>query len=201
MPQPDAASISAIIAAARQANATALADTLAGPGATAALASLGHSLLGDDAALAQDIAAEIAKGGDNLGQRLQEAEQRYLIRLTQADPSIGDIAVLFPVGRTLTTADLDNTKDARSRQIASHDLTNQWLAYGVSGGFLAIILLVLFAPLNTSPLKELLYTLIGVVATGWANIIGFYFGSSAGSLQKSQAMGEALNQSIKQQGS
>ena len=43
-------------------------------------------------------------------------------------------------------------------------------------------------------MKELLFTLFGVVATGWANIIGFYFGSSASSAQKSQTISTALLQ-------
>jgi hypothetical protein len=40
--------------------------------------------------------------------------------------------------------------------------------------------------------KDLLFTLLGVVATGWANIIGFCFGSSVGSAQKSQTISSAL---------
>ena len=40
----------------------------------------------------------------------------------------------------------------------------------------------------------MLYTLLGVLATAWANIIGFYFGSSVGSLQKSQTLQASLLQ-------
>ena len=40
----------------------------------------------------------------------------------------------------------------------------------------------------------MLYTLLGVLATAWANIIGFYFGSAVGSLQKSQTLQASLLQ-------
>ncbi len=40
--------------------------------------------------------------------------------------------------------------------------------------------------------RDLLFTLLGVVATGWATIIGYYYGSSSGSAQKSLALAQAL---------
>lgn len=121
------------------------------------------------------------------------------MRLRQADASW---LAAFPVNRIMTQQDLDNTIDARKRQIELHDTTNKWLAYLVSAAFFVLILLVIVWPSPAEgPAKDILFTLLGVVATGWANIIGFYFGSSAGSQQKSFALSAALNRSIQQGGS
>jgi hypothetical protein len=84
---------------------------------------------------------------------------------------------------------------ALQRQIIAHDFTNQVLAYLVTAAFFALIVLLMFSnaimPKDTGA-KDLLFILLGVVATGWANIIGFYFGSSVGSAQKSQTISSAL---------
>jgi hypothetical protein len=93
---------------------------------------------------------------------------------------------------------VQGTENGLERQIIAHDFTNQVLAYLVTGIFFALIVLLMFSteimPKATTDagVKDLLFTLLGVVATGWANIIGFYFGSSAGSAQKSQTISTAL---------
>ncbi len=192
--------LATIKAAAVKAQASTLAGMLDGPGGSVGLAALGRVLLGDDSATPADIAAAVQQGGPDLPLQLQQAEQQCLTRLQQADTSW---LVAFPIGNSMTPQDLDNTLDARKRQIALHDDTNRWLAYGVSVAFFALIVVVVVLPnfVDDSPIKDLLFTLLGVVATGWANIIGYYFGSSAGSQQKSMTIGAALNQSIRQSGS
>jgi hypothetical protein len=179
------------------ANAGILADMLDGPSSAVAIAALGRVLLGDDNAAAADIAAAVKQGGVDLSLQLQQAEQQCLSRLHQADPSW---LAAFPVGNVVTQLNVDDTLDARKRQIELHDNTNRVLAYVVTGEFFILILVVTFfsGRFDDSAVKNLLFTLLGVVATGWANIIGFYFGSSAGSQQKSQTIGAALTRSIHQ---
>lgn len=84
---------------------------------------------------------------------------------------------------------------AQQRQIALHDKTNQWLAYGVTAGFFLLIVLLFFFPGSgaNDGARNLLFTLLGVVGTGWATIISYYFGSSMGSNQKSQTIDAILN--------
>jgi hypothetical protein len=192
--------LATIKAAATNAQAGILAGMLDGPAGSVGLAALGRVLLGDDNAGTADIAAVVQQGGADLTLQLQQAEQQCLTRLQQADPAW---LAAFPIGNTMTPQNLDNTLDARKRQIALHDDTNRWLAYGVSIAFFAlIVVLITVSPTHwgDGSMKDLLFTLLGVVATGWANIIGYYFGSSAGSQQKSMAINAALSQSISQSG-
>jgi hypothetical protein len=62
------------------------------------------------------------------------------------------------------------------------------LAYITTFGFFALIFLLIYFP-NTSqsPYKDILLTMMGIVGTAWAGIIGFYFGSSVGSQRQLQA--------------
>ncbi|MBS0640633.1 MAG: hypothetical protein JSS43_12215 [Proteobacteria bacterium] len=67
-------------------------------------------------------------------------------------------------------------------EIRNHGFTLRMLAYGVSVGFFLLIYLLLFAQRQlSSEFRDLLLTMTGVVGTGWASIISFYFGSSVGS--------------------
>jgi hypothetical protein len=193
--------LATIKAAAANAQAGILAGMLDGPASSVGLAALGQVLLGDDRAATGDIAAAVQQGGADLPLQLQQAEQQCLARLQQADTSW---LAAFPVGGAMSQQDEDNTLDARKRQIALHDDTNRWLAYGVSLAFFVLIVVVIAVPdthWGTGAVKDLLFTLLGVVATGWANVIGYYFGSSAGSQQKSMAINAALSQSISQNNS
>ena len=195
-----------IKAAAAKAGAPILADALDGAGAAAALMAIGHTLLGDDNAKPEDIQAKLAQAVPDDAKLFPEAEQRYLGGQQQSDPALVGVFETFPVARVMTTEDLDNTKDARALQVQSHDKTNERLAYAVSAALLLVIVAITCGPTlasylgvtTTNPFSQLVYILVGVVATGWANIIGFYFGSSAGSMQKSQTISSALSQSIKQ---
>jgi hypothetical protein len=90
----------------------------------------------------------------------------------------------------------NGSQNALHSQITVNDSTNRVLAYLVTGAFFGLIVLLMLSsvvmPNVDGGVKDLLFTLLGVVATGWANIIGFYFGSSVGSAQKSQTISSAL---------
>lgn len=99
-----------------------------------------------------------------------------------------------PAQAATTAAEADLT-DARARQISLHDTTNRALAFLVTGMFAVVLLALIFCgSWIERGSRDILFTLLGVLGTGWANIIGFYFGSSAGSQQKSQAISAALTQ-------
>jgi uncharacterized membrane-anchored protein len=83
----------------------------------------------------------------------------------------------------------------RARQFQHNEDTNRRLAYMVTGAFFLLIVLLLFVGdrfTTQEGVRNLLFTLLGVVATGWTTIISYYFGSSSGSSQKTQTLATML---------
>jgi len=193
---PDADALKALKSAIAS-DAPQLVKLLDGPNADIAISALGKTLLDDSqASLAQVTAA--AQQGDKL--KIAAAEQEAQMRLRQGSgPSLADLTALVKAETEEEKTANENTENARQMQIKTHDSTTKWLAYIVTVAFFALIATLMFRRFDNTDagLRDLLFTMLGVVATGWANIIGFYFGSSAGSAQKSQAM-QALLQ--RQQG-
>jgi hypothetical protein len=186
------------LAASIRNTAPGLADLLAGANAAIAVAALGRSLLGDVQAGAAEVAAAVAKNTPQTRLAVLAAEQSFRLRLRENNVPIASLSaqtvqsVLDSAAKSEALAFADTDK-ARQRQIESHDNTNAWLAYIVTAGFFLIIGILIFAGnVVDYGAKNILYTLLGVVGTGWANIIGFYFGSSAGSQQKSATISAAL---------
>jgi membrane protein DedA with SNARE-associated domain len=110
-----------------------------------------------------------------------------------------------------TTTIANTTPDTtRLDQIASHNWTATGLAFITTIGFFALIGVLLLvswagggspapvtgattaagAALTQGPFHDLLNTVIGIVGTGWATIVGYYFGSSTGSKQKTETLSE-----------
>ncbi len=97
-----------------------------------------------------------------------------------------------------TTTAIGGTHDRQNRIDVN---TATALAFITTILFFAIIFIVILhgigpqtagaQPVQT-PERDLLFTLLGVIATGWATIIGYYYGSSSGSAQKSLALAQAL---------
>jgi hypothetical protein len=176
--------------------APALAKLLDGPNAGLAVAALGKALLGDAQAAVADVVMAARSGDDATRLKIIEAQQDSARRLQDSRPALS----LSDLGSSTASEekmDTQDREDARQRQITLHDETNKWLAYIVTSAFfLIIVLLIFFGERITSDraVSNILFALLGMVGTSWANIIGFYFGSSSGSQQKSQTINDALLQ-------
>jgi hypothetical protein len=188
-----------------------LAALLTGASPGIAVSALGRVLLFDAQAALPDILAEAQKDDAGVRSAILVAEQSCGSRLRTADPAAAlppaaPVAPAPAAPAAVKAADphpvvgggvnLD-TENARQMQIKTHDKVNKNLAYIVTFGFFLLILVLIFsarvlAKPQYSGSRDILFTLMGVVGTGWATIIGFYFGSSAGSAQKSQTLGAAL---------
>lgn len=61
------------------------------------------------------------------------------------------------------------------------------LAIGITTGFFAVLILLLLRP---EPASGVATTLLGALGAAWVAVIGFYFGSSAGSQLKTRLLAE-----------
>jgi hypothetical protein len=190
------ATLLATLKTAIEPGAPTLASLLDGPNAIISIRAVAKTLLGDSEAPLPDVVTS-AQTADKL--KLAAAEQEAQLRVRQnSSRSLQDLAPP-PAAEPATTAPA--APATRQTQIAEHDATAKWLAYIVTAAFFGLIAILLYASWKGNNLPSdaanLLLVLLGVVATGWSNIIGFYFGSSAGSAQKSQTISDALLQANK----
>ena len=81
----------------------------------------------------------------------------------------------------------EDRKDARQRQAVMKDWTPTALALAVTVGFFGLLGLMAFhATPETN--QQALYVMLGALGTGWISVLTYYFGSSAGSAQKTDAL-------------
>lgn len=77
-----------------------------------------------------------------------------------------------------------NQESARNMQIATQSKIPAILASITTVGFFGILILLFFN--RVDPTNNALMIMLGSLGTAWTGVIGFYFGSSAGSQAKDQ---------------
>lgn len=85
--------------------------------------------------------------------------------------------------------DQADRSSARARQMAVKDVVPSILAGGVTLGFFSLLTMLIFRSIPESS-KAVVYVMIGSLGTAWISIIGYYFGSSAGSDKKTDIITE-----------
>lgn len=154
--------------------APALATALGGPLAGIAVSEMSKAVLGREDGDEAEVGAAIASGGADALLKLKTAESDFKIKLEE----------LGLEGDRLAYAD---TASARERESKTGDtLTVQILAAIIVGAFLSIVYKVLFSGSTIDSVVA--GTLIGYVSAKADTVVGYYFGSSRGSKEKTDAM-------------
>lgn len=149
-----------------------LGGILGGPLGGLAGAALSKAL-GTDDPKAQE--AMIASGDPQVLLKLKEAENELQEHLRQLD--IDEEKLRF-----------DDTANARAREIAVRDSTPRYLAYLVTAGFFGVLLWMLWKGTPKDGGGEALLVMLGALGAAWTGIVAYYYGSSAGSAAKTDAL-------------
>jgi len=155
-----------------------IATALGGPVAGMAVKAISGALFGHDSATEDDIRTVLANPtGDQLA-ALKKIDADFKVQMKALDIDLEKIAA----------SDRDS---ARQMQIATKSWLPEVLSILVTIGFFGIIVYILKYGLPESG-KEALLLLLGSLGTAWTGVMAFYFGSSAGSQKKTQALTAAL---------
>jgi hypothetical protein len=110
---------------------------------------------------------------------LKQAEQNFVVRMRELDVDLERIAN-------------QDRGSAREREIKTGDYTPKLLAAAVTFGFFGVLfwMIAYGLPVNGG---EAMLVMLGTLGTAWGAIVSYYFGSSAGSREKTQAMNRIMD--------
>jgi nitrate reductase NapE component len=150
-----------------------IATALGGPLAGLGVRALSHALLGKNDADEAEIAAALQGATPETLLALKAADQEFAVRMKELDIDVYRI-------------DAGDRDSARKREAVVGGAIVPTLAVAVIGGFFAMMFAVLFGYAVAE--STLAGTLIGYASAKAEQVIAYYFGSSAGSKQKTEAM-------------
>lgn len=147
-----------------------IATALGGPFAGLGVKALSQAVLGKDDGDEEQIAAQLAGAGPEMLLEIKKADQNFKITIKE-------------LGLKLEDLHAKDRASAREREKVLKDMTPAILAYLLSLG-LFLIIFALFKYAIPEGNKEVIYLLLGSLATAWVSAMAYYHGSSSGSKQK-----------------
>ena len=151
-----------------------VATALGGPLAGLAVKTLSEALFGHQDASESDVSAALMNATPEQLQKLKETDATFKLKMKELDIDLEKIAA----------GDRDS---ARNMQIRTGDWIPRAMAIMVTFGFFGILAWLLVRGVPPSGSETLIY-MLGALGTAWTGIVQFYFGSSAGSKAKTDAM-------------
>jgi len=156
-----------------------IATALLGPVGGMAVKAVSNALFGHENGTEDDIMTALANPtGDQLAQ-LKKIDADFKVQMKSLDIDLEEIS----------EQDRDS---ARKMEMSTRSWLPEVLAILVTAGFFGIIIFILKFGLPESG-KEAILLLVGSLGTAWTGVMAFYFGSSAGSKQKTEALTAALS--------
>lgn len=156
-----------------------IASAVGGPLAGMATRAISEALLGKPDGTETELAEAAARATPEQLLALKQAEQDFAVRMRELDIDLERIA------------QADRTS-ARDREVKTGDWTPRLLAASVTVGFFGVLGYMIRYGLPQQG-GEALLVMLGTLGTAWGAIVSYYFGSSAGSREKT----DAINQMVK----
>ena len=151
-----------------------IATALGGPLAGVAVKTLSTVLLGRDDGSSEDVSNALAAASPEQLAQIKQIDADFKVRMKELDIDLERIA----------SGDRDS---ARQMQVQTQDWIPRVLALLITIGFFGILTYMLLNGMPPSGTEALLM-MLGALGTAWTGVVNFYYGSSAGSKAKTDAM-------------
>lgn len=152
-----------------------IASAVGGPLAGMATRAISEALLGKPDGTEQELAEAAAKASPEQLLALKQAENDFAIKMRELDIDLERIAN-------------EDRGSARNREIQTRDWTPRVLAGLITAGYFGVLFYMLRNGLPQHGGSEAMLVMLGTLGTAWGGVVAYYFGSSAGSKAKDEAM-------------
>ena len=154
--------------------APSIATALGGPLAGVAVRTLSNALFGHEDASEQQVSEALSTASPDQLAAIKKIDADFKVQMKSLDIDLERIAA----------GDRDS---ARQMQQNTKDSTPKILAYFITFGFFGALVWILVFGLPQTGL-EVLLMMLGSLSTSWTGVVQFYYGSSAGSKAKTDAL-------------
>jgi hypothetical protein len=151
-----------------------IATALGGPLAGLAVKTISEAMFGHSDANESEVSAALMGATPEQLQKLKETDATFKLKMKELDIDLEKIS----------SEDRDS---ARKMQMETRDWIPRALAISVTFGFFGILTWLLTKGVPPTGSETLIY-MLGALGTAWTGIVQFYFGSSAGSKAKTDAL-------------
>ena len=159
--------------------APSIASAVGGPLAGMATRAISEALLGKPDGTEAELTEAAAKATPEQLLALKTAEQDFAVKMRELDIDLERIA----------NADRDS---ARNREVKTRDWTPRLLAGLITAGYFGALFYMLRNGLPQHGGSEAMLVMLGTLGTAWGGVVAYYFGSSAGSKAKDEAMSQRM---------
>ena len=159
--------------------APSIATAVGGPLAGMATRAISEALLGKPDATEDELVEAAKNATPEQLLALKQAEQDFVVRMRELDVDLERIAN-------------EDRSSAREREVKTGDWTPKALAAVVTCGFFGVLFWMIANGLPANG-GEAMLVMLGTLGTAWGAIVSYYFGSSAGSREKTQAMNRMMD--------
>jgi hypothetical protein len=151
-----------------------IATALGGPLAGIAVKTLSNVFLGHENGSEDDLKVAMSSASPDQLTALKKIDADFKVHMKELDIDLERIAA----------GDRDS---ARQMQTATKDWVPKLLAVVITIGFFGILVWMLVKGMPQTGTEALLM-MLGALGTAWTGVVNFYYGSSAGSKAKTDAM-------------
>ena len=155
--------------------APSIASAVGGPLAGMGTKAISEALLGKPDGSEVELLQAAEKATPEQLLALKRAEQDFAVQMRELDIDLERIA----------NSDRDS---ARNREIKVKDWTPKILAGLITVGYFGVLFYMLRNGLPQHGGSEAMLVMLGTLGTAWGGVVAYYFGSSAGSKEKTDAI-------------